>query len=123
MTLEEIQYLERERRLETLPRSARPRCGAKTKAGTACMAQALKNGRCAHHGGLSTGPRTPEGKAKRAQIAREHMQNLWATRWSGGGRKQNLSEEGRRLISEAAKRRHAARRQHASAGSNHQEVR
>jgi hypothetical protein len=122
MTPEEIQYLERERRLETFPRSARPRCGAKTKAGTACMAQALRNGRCPLHGGLSTGPTTPEGKAKRAEIARIHMSKMW-DRWRVEGRNHSLTDEGRRLISEAVKRRHAARRQHSSADSNHQEVR
>jgi hypothetical protein len=114
MTPEEIQELERQRRLTSVPRAARPRCGAKTKAGTACMAQALDNGRCAHHGGLSTGPRTPEGKAKRAEIGREHMLKMWAERWSNGERRQNLTDEGRERISEAAKRRHAANRQDAS---------
>lgn len=44
-------------------------CGAKTRKGTPCQAKMLytmKNGqrRCRNHGGLSTGPRTPEGKAK-----------------------------------------------------------
>lgn len=39
-------------------------CGAKTRKGTPCQAKALANGRCRNHGGLSTGPRTPEGKAR-----------------------------------------------------------
>lgn len=41
-------------------------CGAKTKDGTPCECQILskRNGRCWAHGGASTGPRTPEGKAK-----------------------------------------------------------
>ena len=38
-----------------------PRCGAKTRKGTSCMAPAMKNGRCRMHGGKSTGPRTKEG--------------------------------------------------------------
>jgi hypothetical protein len=100
-----------ERRLTTLPRALRPRCGANTKNGTPCQAQALANGRCPHHGGLSTGPITPEGKAKRAEIARAHMNTLWATRWRDGGRCQNLTEDGRQRISEAQKLRHAAKRQ------------
>ena len=38
------------------------RCGAKTRRGAACRRPAYKrNGRCGLHGGLSTGPRTPEG--------------------------------------------------------------
>lgn len=38
-----------------------PRCGAQTRQRTACRGPAMKNGRCKFHGGLSTGPRTPEG--------------------------------------------------------------
>ena len=37
------------------------RCGAKNRRHTPCRAPAMKNGRCKFHGGLSTGPRTPEG--------------------------------------------------------------
>jgi hypothetical protein len=110
MTPEQIDHLEKEARLTSLPRSARPRCLAKTKAGSACMAQGLKNGRCAHHGGLSTGPNTPEGKTKRSEIARQHMKNMWA-RWREGGRKQSLTEEGRQRISAAQKRRWAQDRE------------
>ena len=40
------------------------RCGAKTRKGTACQRPANKrNGRCRVHGGVSTGPRTEEGRA------------------------------------------------------------
>lgn len=50
----------------------RPRCGARCRDGHACRAAALwlpgdpapRNGRCRLHGGLSTGPRTAEGKAR-----------------------------------------------------------
>ena len=43
-------------------------CGAKTRAGTPCKLKSiyLNNGRCKFHGGLSTGPRTPEGKKRSA---------------------------------------------------------
>src|ERR1039458_6235724 len=41
-----------------------PRCGARTRRGTACQAPAMRNGRCRMHGGASTGPRTPEGLAR-----------------------------------------------------------
>jgi hypothetical protein len=48
--------------------SAVRRCGAKTRRQTACQSPAMANGRCRMHGGLSTGPRTPEG-LKRSQRA------------------------------------------------------
>ena len=41
------------------------RCGAKTRRGTSCEAPAIKGRkRCRLHGGLSTGPRTPEGRER-----------------------------------------------------------
>jgi hypothetical protein len=43
-------------------------CGAKTRKGTKCKRRDLyENGRCPLHGGLSTGPTTPEGKARVTQ--------------------------------------------------------
>lgn len=40
-------------------------CGARTRAGTPCKLKGLyTSGRCKLHGGLSTGPKTPEGKAR-----------------------------------------------------------
>ena len=58
------------------PRS-RVRCGARRKRdGEPCQAPALANGRCKLHGGLSTGPRTPEGWARIA--AAKHA---WWARW------------------------------------------
>lgn len=40
-------------------------CGAIKKNGTLCGATTLcANGRCKFHGGASTGPRSPEGRAK-----------------------------------------------------------
>jgi hypothetical protein len=41
---------------------AAPRCGAKTRNGAACRGPAMRNGRCRLHGGLSTAPKTPEGR-------------------------------------------------------------
>lgn len=37
------------------------RCGAKNRRGSPCQCPAMPNRRCRLHGGLSTGPRTPEG--------------------------------------------------------------
>lgn len=40
-------------------------CGAKTRKGTPCKRKDIyDSGRCHLHGGLSTGPKTAEGKAK-----------------------------------------------------------
>jgi len=44
------------------------RCGAKTRAGTPCKMKSIyANSRCKLHGGLSTGPKSIEGKAKVAK--------------------------------------------------------
>lgn len=46
---------------------ARRYCGAKTRAGTPCKQMGIfENGRCHLHGGLSTGPKSEEGKRKSA---------------------------------------------------------
>jgi hypothetical protein len=55
-----------------LPRYPEPcrelRCGARTRRGTPCKRHDLYgSGRCPLHGGLSTGPRTSEGKARSAR--------------------------------------------------------
>jgi hypothetical protein len=53
------------------------RCGAKTRKGTPCAIRAIYlNGRCKHHGGLSTGPRTIAGKA----ASRDNLKMRWADR-------------------------------------------
>jgi hypothetical protein len=49
-----------------------PRCGAKNRAGCPCRAPAMPNGRCRQHGGKSTGPRTPEGIARKAAANTRH---------------------------------------------------
>lgn len=42
-----------------------PRCGARCQDGHACRGPVVPGRkRCYHHGGLSTGPKTPEGKAR-----------------------------------------------------------
>ena len=40
------------------------RCGALTRAGQRCQGPAMRNGRCRMHGGMSTGPTSPEGLAR-----------------------------------------------------------
>jgi hypothetical protein len=51
---------------------AAPRCGARTRSGDCCRQPAMRNGRCRMHGGLSTGPRTAEGRARCAAARRTH---------------------------------------------------
>ena len=55
------------------PESPLQSCGARTRRGTACQKPPL-NGktRCRLHGGLSTGPRTAEGKARIAAAHWKH---------------------------------------------------
>lgn len=54
------------------PKSQRPLCGALTRMGTPCKAHSVNwwNRRCRMHGGLSTGPKTPEGRAAIAESNR-----------------------------------------------------
>ena len=56
------------------PNPAAPhRCGARTRAGHPCQRKGLgRGGRCPNHGGLSSGARTEEGRARisRAQKQR-----------------------------------------------------
>ncbi len=83
------------------PRNA-PRCGARTRAGGSCAGPAVRGrARCRLHGARSTGPKTPDGKARASH--RKH----------GGydARMAELFAEARRLRAEAAAlvARHAER--------------
>src|SRR5882672_3662877 len=59
---------------------AAPRCGAHTRVGGCCRQPAMRNGRCRLHGGLSTGPRTVEGRARCARARLKHGAYSAATR-------------------------------------------
>ena len=49
-------------------------CGAYARStGKSCQASALRNGRCRNHGGLSTGPKSPEGRRAIADATRQRM--------------------------------------------------
>lgn len=69
----------------------KPKCGARCRNGHPCQAPAawdeyrcgIKNGRCRIHGGLSTGPRTEEGRRRCAEAARR--------RWEGPARGQEVA--------------------------------
>lgn len=54
---------------EPLPQDlADMRCEAITRAGTPCKRKDIySNGRCKYHGGMSTGAKTPEGKARQLE--------------------------------------------------------
>lgn len=61
-----------------VPTVIRPKqeCGARTRKGLPCKRAAYTNGRCRNHGGLSTGPKTWEGRRRCAEAVR----NAWAAR-------------------------------------------
>lgn len=79
--LEKLQRWEDEARIrerKRTPKAERPRCGARCRDGHPCQARAvwdrergeIRNARCRLHGGLSTGPKTPEGKLRSREGAR-----------------------------------------------------
>lgn len=48
-----------------------PKCGAKNRKGLPCGSKVLyPNGRCRFHGGVSTGPKTAEGKQRSLEAMR-----------------------------------------------------
>ena len=83
-------------------------CGAHARStGLPCRAKALPNGRCKLHGGMSTGPKTPEGRqaislATKARIAAGQLQK------AKDGFQIWLETGGREHLSRLAKRRFAA---------------
>jgi len=57
-------------------RTAKQKCGAKTRTGKPCKAPGNgRDGRCKMHGGASTGPRTAEGKARSLAALRGNRTN------------------------------------------------
>ena len=51
-------------------------CGAYARTtGNSCLGRSLKNGRCKLHGGLSTGPKTLEGRKRIADATQKRMIN------------------------------------------------
>lgn len=77
--------------------------------GNPCKAKAMTNGRCKNHGGMSTGPKTPEGRQAIAQAMRRSMASGGRIRvlegfyrWLEGG--------GREMLSRLAKNREKRKR-------------
>ena len=57
------------------------KCGAWARsAKRPCIRNALANGRCPNHGGLSTGLKTKAGRKRCAEAARRGMLAYWETR-------------------------------------------
>ena len=64
---------------QPLPKSDRPTCGAKTRAGHPCRAKVVPGKRrCRNHGGLSTGAKTEEGRALIAEAQRRRWRRVKA---------------------------------------------
>ena len=86
------------------------KCGAYARTtGNPCQAKALANGRCGRHGGMSTGPKTLEGRKAIAEATRKRMTSGQQERvlagfylWLEGG--------GREMLSRLAKNREKRKR-------------
>jgi len=86
------------------------RCGAHARStGEPCKAKALPNGRCKNHGGMSTGPKTLEGRRAISEATSQRM--------ASGQRKQVLEGfyawlegGGREMLSRLAKTRERRKR-------------
>jgi hypothetical protein len=60
----------------------RPECGAKARSGRICKRRVEPGKRrCRFHGGGSTGPRTPEGRAKVAEAQKKRWERWRLNRW------------------------------------------
>jgi len=83
--LETFLKQDRSRQWKVERRCDRPLCSARCRDGHACKAKAVVNpktdkpvnGRCRMHGGLSTGAKSEEGKAKCREAARRGMIAYW----------------------------------------------
>jgi len=69
-----------------MKKSRVPRCGARTRRGTSCIAAAIWSNksqrytRCKNHGGMSTGPRTVAGLERIRQAALERWRLVKANK-------------------------------------------
>jgi hypothetical protein len=80
-------------------------CGAYARStGKPCQAKALTNGRCKNHGGLSTGPKTQEGRKAIAEATRQRMASGGRIRVLEGFYRW-LDDGGRETLSRLAKSR------------------
>ena len=84
-------------------------CAHARSTGNPCKAKAMPNGRCKNHGGMSTGPKTSQGRQAIAQATRRRMASggrirvlAGFYRWLEGG--------GREMLSKLAKARERRKR-------------
>ena len=84
-------------------------CAHARSTGNPCKAKAMPNGRCKNHGGLSTGPKTSQGRQAIAEATRQRM--------ASGQRKRVLEgfyawleDGGRGMLSRLAKSRERRKR-------------
>ena len=81
-------------------------CGAHARStGLPCKAKAMTNGRCKNHGGMSTGPKTVEGRRAVATATAERMASGQRER-AVEGFKAWLNAGGRQYLSNLAKQRY-----------------
>ena len=81
------------------------RCQAHARStGKPCRANAMKNGRCRNHGGRSSGPKTPEGKAAVSKASKERYHRGGAETLKRGY-KAWLDSGGREVLKALARRR------------------
>jgi|GEM_PF-1091794 len=72
---------EPKKKIERLGQENQRKCGAITRKGTPCQRKGLgRGGRCPNHGGMSTGPRTQEGKARALKAMQEGLARWRAAR-------------------------------------------
>jgi hypothetical protein len=77
-------------------------CGAYARStGKSCKAGALRNGRCRNHGGLSTGPKTLEGRRAIAEATSKRMHSGQSIKALEGFRSW-LASGGRKRLSKLA---------------------
>ena len=87
-------------------------CGAFARSTSQpCKAKALANGRCKNHGGMSTGPKTVEGRQAVSQATKQRMAAGQAKKALEGFNRW-LNAGGRLLLSKRAKARETRKRLH-----------
>ena len=86
------------------------RCGAYARStGNPCQAKALTNGRCKNHGGMSTGPKTTEGRKAISEAMHQRMASGHQERVLQGFYRW-LEGDGRETLSRLAKARERRKR-------------
>jgi hypothetical protein len=88
----------------------RKTCGAFARStGQPCRARAMLNGRCRNHGGLSTGPTTPEGRRAVGSATSQRMRTGQREKALEGLRRW-LEDGGKEMLSKLAALRQERRR-------------